>query len=300
MELHTSNNLVTVLTPVYNRRELIKKLYKSLLQQTMKQFTWLIIDDGSVDEIENEVIDWKNEAEFSIIYYRKENGGKHTALNVGFQMVETSLTFIVDSDDVLTPNAIREIQNDWNGISNKENVAGISYLRGNSENRVIGSYFPKEGVYNEIDMRYRLGVRGDKAEVWRSDILKEYSFPVFKEEKFQGENYIWWQIACKYNLMYLNKIIYITEYLEEGLTKSGRKLRVSCPLGGMENSKKGFNKKFPLKERIKRGVLYNCYGFFAGCSMKKRMLNSEKHEFLVGITYIPGLIVYLLWKKYLV
>ena len=107
------------------------------------------------------------------------------------------------------------------------------------------------------------------------------------------------QISFKYNLLYVNKIIYITEYLDGGLTKSGRKLRISCPLGGMENSKMGFNRKFPLRERIKRGILYNCYAFFAGYSMKKRLEKSNDFRALVEITYLPGWMLYLKWKKYL-
>ena len=127
--------------------------------------------------------------------------------------------------------------------------------------------------------------------MWMTLLVYDYIIP--------GENYIWWQISFKYNLLYVNKIIYITEYLDGGLTKSGRKLRISCPLGGMENSKMGFNRKFPLRERIKRGILYNCYAFFAGYSMKKRLEKSNDFRALVEITYLPGWMLYLKWKKYL-
>ena len=41
-------------------------------------------------------------------------------------------------------------------------------------------------------------IEGDKAEVFRSDILKQYRFPVFQNEKFIGEDYIWRQIYLKY------------------------------------------------------------------------------------------------------
>ena len=291
--------IVSVLTPVYNRKELIGRLYKSLLGQTNQNFIWVIIDDGSKESLEQEIEKWKMMAQFPIIYHYKENGGKHTALNMGFQLVDTELTFTVDSDDIFIPEAIESIESQWNTIEDKSDIAGISFLRGHSNSEVIGTKFPEEGIYNDIDMRCRKHVKGDKAEVWRTDILRQFSFPVFQGEKFQGENYIWWQISFKYNLLYVNKIIYITEYLDGGLTKSGRKLRISCPLGGMENSKMGFNRKFPLRERIKRGILYNCYAFFAGYSMKKRLEKSNNFKALVEITYLPGWMLYLKWKKYL-
>ena len=39
----------TIFTPTYNRKELLKKLYFSLRNQTFKDFEWLIVDDGSND-----------------------------------------------------------------------------------------------------------------------------------------------------------------------------------------------------------------------------------------------------------
>ena len=40
---------VTILTPLYNRSEFIDRLYSCLCAQTVKDFQWLIIDDGSRD-----------------------------------------------------------------------------------------------------------------------------------------------------------------------------------------------------------------------------------------------------------
>ena len=42
-------DLVTVFTPVYNRKNLIGNLYQSLLSQTYKNFEWIIVDDGSTE-----------------------------------------------------------------------------------------------------------------------------------------------------------------------------------------------------------------------------------------------------------
>ncbi|MDO5573195.1 MAG: glycosyltransferase, partial [bacterium] len=41
--------LLTVFTPTYNRRELLGRVYQSLLAQTDLNFIWLIVDDGSTD-----------------------------------------------------------------------------------------------------------------------------------------------------------------------------------------------------------------------------------------------------------
>lgn len=289
-------NEITVLTPTYNRADQLQNLFESLQKQIEKRFKWLIVDDGSQDNTEEVVKSFLKKTDFEINYIKKENGGKHTALNVGFQMIDTYLTFIVDSDDVLTTNAIEEVYCNIETI--KENdLCGVAYLRGYSEKECIGKLFPKsEVIDNDINIRLKCNVSGDKAEIWRTDILRQYQFPVFENERFQGENYVWWQIARRYNMLYINKIIYITEYLDGGLTKSGRAMRMRNPLGGMENSKMAFYPEFPLKTKIKCGLLYDVYGYQAKWSLRKIIKNSGSRG-ITCICALPAKILQLYWKK---
>ena len=53
MRADLSKKMITVFTPTYNRAYIIGKLYESLKRQTFKDFEWLVIDDGSVDNTEN-------------------------------------------------------------------------------------------------------------------------------------------------------------------------------------------------------------------------------------------------------
>lgn len=96
--------LVTVITPTYNRKSELKNLYYSLCKQTNYDFRWLIVDDGSRDETEQYIEKIKREPKFKIEYIKKANGGKHTALNTGVKQIKTELTMIVDSDDCLLPD----------------------------------------------------------------------------------------------------------------------------------------------------------------------------------------------------
>jgi glycosyltransferase involved in cell wall biosynthesis len=68
------NIYITVLTATYNRKNELNRLYQSLLNQTEKNFQWVIIDDGSSDETEKEY-GILSDADFSIEYYKKKNGG---------------------------------------------------------------------------------------------------------------------------------------------------------------------------------------------------------------------------------
>ena len=66
---------VTVFTPIYNRAYIVEKLFKSLEAQTCKDFEWLIVDDGSTDNIKELVTEWRKKANFEIKYIYKQNEG---------------------------------------------------------------------------------------------------------------------------------------------------------------------------------------------------------------------------------
>ena len=95
-------DLVTVFTPVYNRKNLIGNLYQSLLSQTYKNFEWIIVDDGSTDDIDEIIKSYQNEDRILIRFIKQENGGKHRAINNGVLHAKGELFYIVDSDDYLT------------------------------------------------------------------------------------------------------------------------------------------------------------------------------------------------------
>ena len=93
--------ILTVFTPVYNRADFLNAIYKSLKEQTVKDFEWLIVDDGSSDNCDNvlsDIVSNHNDS-FRIRFYKKTNGGKHTAINLGVRKSEGELFLILDSDD---------------------------------------------------------------------------------------------------------------------------------------------------------------------------------------------------------
>lgn len=51
------NNFITILTPTYNRKETLGRLYKSIKNQTCKDFVWMIVDDGSSDNTKEYIED---------------------------------------------------------------------------------------------------------------------------------------------------------------------------------------------------------------------------------------------------
>lgn len=228
-------SFITIFTPTYNRGYILENLYKSLLKQNSEiEFEWIIIDDGSTDNTEEIVKLWKEKNnKFEIIYKKQENQGKHVAINNGLDIAKGKLFFIVDSDDWLTDNALEIIKKWEKTLDNgKGKFAGIAGLRGKNNNTLIGTTFKSEYIDATSLGRYKYNIRGDKAEIFYTSILKEYKFPTFQNEKFMNEAYIWNKLAIDgYQLRWFNEILVICNYREDGLTKNREKLEINSPNG---------------------------------------------------------------------
>jgi len=288
--------LVAILTPTYNRVNTLPRLYKSLCEQKSDNFVWIVIDDGSEDNTKEYIQSLIKEEKIQILYYYKKNAGKHTAINVGVENINNELTFIVDSDDYLLPDAIEKIEEVWEKYKTNKKIAGISFLRGFSINENVGDRYTDECICSYIEMRLKKKVSGDKAEVFRTSVLRKRKFPEIQGEKFIGEDYVWCDIGKHYDMVWKNDIIYICEYLEGGLTKSGRAMRIKCPVGGMLNSAMMLTKEFPLAFRLKKAILYNCYYFFAD-EKQKQSGKTEKGRLIRFITKPMGYLLFKHWKK---
>lgn len=291
--------LITIVTPSYNRSNELPALYTSLCNQTDKDFLWLVIDDGSTDETECYIKNISDNSLFAVEYIKKANGGKHSALNIAFRTVKSELLFIVDSDDVLVEDAIATIRADWEKAkkTNKgRNLCGLGYLRGYTAEQWIGDKYSGHFVFsNFIDERYNRGIDGDKAEVWVTECLRDFQYPEIEGEKFISESVAWIWLAKKYDMLFINRIIYITEYLSGGLSDSGRALRFRCPNLMAYGSLMTMSKEFSAKIRVKETLLYIVYSLFGKKSFKD--IFSCDFKLLVGLCYAPGLLLYEYWKR---
>lgn len=228
---------ITILTPTYNRASLLPRLFDSLLRQTNKDFEWIVVDDGSTDDTREVVANLKEKCDgaFPMGYVYKANGGKHMAINIGAERARGELLFIADSDDLLTDDALETVANSWHDISDDKSFAGIAGLDITMDTReVIGSGLPQEHIdCNAIDIRYRHHVTGDMKEVFRTEVLREFPFPEFAGERFCPEQLVWFRMARRYRLRYINKPIYIADYQPDGITAGITRARMRNPSASM-------------------------------------------------------------------
>ena len=221
--------MITVFTPTYNRGYILPKLYESLKCQTCWDFEWIVIDDNSSDDTNELCCSWLQEAcPFEFRYVRLEkNGGKQRAINMAVTLAKYDFFFIVDSDDYLVDDAIEKVIKWCGEIEGDRSFAGVSGIRC----RENGDYIIKPDFRGKpyVDCTYiertKFRLQADMAEIYKTNILKKYEFPVWHDETFTPEDVVWDQIALDgFMIRYYDEKIYVCEYLNDGLTKGGNKL----------------------------------------------------------------------------
>ena len=247
--------IITVFTPTYNRAHLLPRLLESLVKQTYRDFEWIIVDDGSSDNTAEVVNDWS--ADFPIRYYRKENGGKHTAINLGVKKSKGELFLILDRDDSLPKDSLEIIAKQNDACSTKKDCAGVCGLMAHHNGERIGGGFPAEELYeSSLYLEYKLGVTSDLLEVFKTSVLKEFPFPEINGEKFCPEVLVWNRIAVKYKLYCFNKVVYYRDYLEGGLTDNIIKIRMESPVATCMTYSEMLAYSIPIIQKIKAAINY--------------------------------------------
>lgn len=279
---------ITIFTPTYNRANLLKRVYKSLLRQKCRAFEWLIIDDGSTDNTFAVVNNFISESLIDIRYIKKENGGKHTAHNLAVKEAKGELFMCLDSDDMLSESAASIILQSVQNL--QTNDCGFIGYKEDQNGKLLSDSFPMHlvehlGLYG---YQKHYGLRGEFTLVFRTDILKQYLFPVISEEKFIGECVLYDKLELKgYTLCPLRKTLEKCEYQTDGLSNNFYKLLCDNPVGFATFYFQRIQLSKSFTERIKCGIKYNA---FYTLSKRKGHKCIEQLTLLILLTRIPGII----------
>ena len=98
----------SIIVPVYNRRQEVEELVKSLDDQTENDFELIIVEDGSTETCE-EVCN-QSGRKYQIKYYHKDNEGRSIARNYGMERADGDFFIFVDSDCILPPDYIGSLK----------------------------------------------------------------------------------------------------------------------------------------------------------------------------------------------
>jgi len=220
-------------------------------------FEWLIVDDGSSDNTEILVSKWIKENLINIRYIKQLNGGKHRAINRGVNIAKGILFFIVDSDDILPEDSLFRISEHYQMIKDRDGFGGLCGLKAYYDGNSVGNK-PNFGVIEctNFDIDYKYKLKGDMAEVFYTNVLKEFPFPDIEGEKFCPEILVWNRVSTKYKIHYFSENVYLCEYLEDGLTSRITKIRIQSPVASCMTYADMTIAPIPLWAKVKAAINY--------------------------------------------
>ena len=274
--------LLTIFTPTYNREKKLYDTFLSLKKQTNKSFVWLIVDDGSIDNTENEVQKWKKQCDFKIIYKKKKNGGKHTAFNYALQFLNTEYVFLsLDSDDVIyEENTVDIIIEKLKTLKEEIGIITLCSNSRNGNNDFVKKYDIDKLKGKSLAYAYTHNIFHAEARmILLCDYVKKFNYPEIENERFFTEAYIYYQMDKV--VLWTNIITCYSEYLEDGLTANANSLFVNNPKSWYLYNELRMKKNKSIFLKTKYAIYYISFG----------ILSREK-IFKYGIANILFLILY--------
>jgi len=99
----------TVIVPCFNEEKTVEATIKSILDldYPKDKLKLVLVDDGSIDGTLSVLNKFKNHPQINIT--TKENGGKHSAVNLGISMADSELLSCLDADSFVTPDTLRNM-----------------------------------------------------------------------------------------------------------------------------------------------------------------------------------------------
>lgn len=140
-------DLVSVIVPCYNMSNRIHRLFDSLLTQTYKKLQIILVNDGSTDNSEEIVLEYKKKFEIQGIdfqYILQTNTGLGGAINKGLKYIKGEFFIWPDADDWLASDSV-EIR--------------VKFLK---ENLDYGFVRSDAYLFFESDLKHPIGLLTDK------------------------------------------------------------------------------------------------------------------------------------------
>lgn len=203
--------VISVLMPVYNAAKYIREAIESILQQTLTEFEFVIIDDGSTDE-SAQIIRSYTDPRIRLIQNEK-NIGITATLNEGIQLASCELIARMDADDISYPERLEKqygyFQRHPECVLLSNAVRYISATKEQARN----VYFNNDFIYYELI--YTCKINHPVVMFRKSVVLREGGYQTKYAEDFN----LWWRLSRKYSFFHDNEILLDYRYSETSLWK---------------------------------------------------------------------------------
>jgi glycosyltransferase involved in cell wall biosynthesis len=293
---------ISLITATYNRRELLKKLFDSLVAQQYPAIEWLIVDDGGTDHTEDAVAEFRRQASFPIRYLRLDNGGKPRAVNRGLEMATGDVVCVVDDDDFFLPDVFRTVARDFAEIADRDDVAGLSYLTADPAGRIWGRPFPRDGMVSDhFECRINRKIWGDKCEFTKADLIHRHGFRYYEGRKrggMGGDALFHFAIAEMYRTCYRNAIVLIKDYQADGISVNWRRKALQNADRTAEYYAAHLNRRVRFPIRLRYMIAYVAILWYARRRIPWTTISARKMNLLFYLACLPGILLGARWRRY--
>ena len=224
----------TVFVPTFNRGYCLTRALDSIAASSCQDLEIIVVDDGSTDDTKAVVEAWTASHDLPLRYLYQANAGKHAAHNRAVAQAQGFMFLTLDSDDSLLPGALAAVQEHWAAIpaAERDRFAGIGGLLQEEDGSISGTKYPAPVVDSDYLEINALGVvKGDKREALRTQVLREFPYPVFPGENHLRPTLILRRIGHKYRTRFVNVPLVLGRREADGISNNRRRYRMRNPRG---------------------------------------------------------------------
>lgn len=245
---------VSVIIPVYNVENYLRKCLDSLVNQTLKDIEIIVVNDGTTDNSQEIINEYVKKYPKKVVSIIQENGGQGAARNTGLLHAKGEYIGYVDSDDYVEENMYEELYKKAKEEDSDIVICGNNVVKENYE------FLSKE----DVDKEFLLG----KMAVWN----KIYKKNIIVDNKIQFRSKVWYEdldftmkvYFSSKKISYVDKPLY-NYLLREGSTMNNNNIKRNLELIEAFDSlidyckdKKIYNK---VKDEIEFLCIYHMYIF---------------------------------------
>lgn len=179
-----SNNLplVSIVTPSFNQGRFLRRTIESVLNQDYPHIEYIVIDGGSTDES----VDILTSYAHRFSWISESDKGQTDAINKGMKQAKGEILAYLNSDDVLTPGAIRKVVDFFLAHPHCDMAYGkADYI--DEHDNIIGSYKTDEYSFNRLSQDCMIC---QPAAFWRRDVVEKIG--LFDDQLHYVMDYDYW------------------------------------------------------------------------------------------------------------
>lgn len=180
------SHLITIIVPIYNAQNTLKKCIDSILEQTYPNFELILINDGSTDNTKN-ICNSYAEADKRIKVLQQKNKGVSAARNLGLNYTRSEWVCFIDSDDWISKDYLKNLISHAQGHDLVISYAHVIY-KDRVEIEKYPTFSVKKGTYERLFITNALDWHTSPwSKLFKTTIIKENNIQ-FPEQMPIGED----------------------------------------------------------------------------------------------------------------